>query len=183
MSIELVSFANLKSFMNLADAAITDYPALGVIRDSVTAAFENHTSRLFEEIERTQTIFIGRCVTSMISLSGVPVASVSTVTVTIGGDDESYTEDDDYEITSYGIRLFSELKNSKIVVVYTGGLSAVPMDIARAALLQTVHEFQSKDQIGAESVSTDGGTISHPPLGLLKEVRRILRQYIHPLGW
>ena len=74
------------------------------------------------------------------------------------------------------------LTNAKVVIVYTGGITIVPDAMARAALLQTAYEFQSKDQIGAESVTTDGGSVSRPALGLLKEVKRNLEKYKHPLN-
>jgi len=183
MAIELVSYSDLKSLLNLTDSAITDYPALGVIRESVTSAFETYTGRLLESKARTVTVYIGPSPTAIIKLDAVPISAVASVTVTILGDSESYTENDDYEITAYGIKLLSKVRNCSIAITYTGGMSTVPDSVARAALLQTAYEFQSKDQIGSESVSTDGGTITRPALGLLKEVRRLLDPNKHPLRW
>jgi hypothetical protein len=51
----------------------------------------------------------------------------------------------------------------------------------RAALLQVAHEFQRKERIGSDSISTEGGTVTYPQLGLLAEVKKRLNQYIHPL--
>jgi len=182
MSIELVSYANLKNLLDLEESAITDYPALNVLRDSVTAAFEAYTGRLFESKERTDTLYIDTA-TQMIKLDAIPISSVGSLTVTISETTETYTEHDDYEITGYGLRLLSSVENCSIAITYTGGISTVPDTLARAALLQVAYEFQSKDQIGSESVSTEGGTITRPPLGLLKEVKRLLDQNMHPLRW
>jgi len=181
MAIELVSYASLKALLTLEDALITDYPALNLIRTSVTSAIEEYLDRSLEEIERTETVYIGGFATKMIRLPGIPVASVSSVTVTIAGESETYDENEEFEITEYGIRLLVALSNAKVVIVYTGGISVVPGVIERAALLQTAYEFQSKDQIGAESVTTSGGSVSRPALGLLKEVKRMLNNEKHPL--
>jgi len=180
MAIELVSYADLKSLLDLEEALITSYPALGVIRESVTSAFESFTGRLFESKERTDTIYISNP-TQMIALPAIPVASVSSLVVTFYETSETYTEHGGYEITRYGVKLTSSVQNCKIVITYTGGISTVPDNLERAALLQTAYEFQSKDQIGAESVTTEGGSVNRPALGLLKEVQRLLKPLVHPL--
>lgn len=181
MAIELVSYADLKAFLDLTEAAITDYPALNIIRTSVTSAIEEYLDRFLESIERTETIYIGRYKTNMLGLPAIPIASISSITVTIGSDAETYTEHEEYEITHYGIKLLVSLTNAKVVIVYTGGIAVVPGVINRAALLQTVYEFQAKEHVGAESVSNTGGSVSRPALGLLKEVRRMLENEKHPL--
>jgi len=181
MAIELVTYSALKALLGLEDAAITEYPALEILRPSVTSAIEEYLSRLLESTERTETIYIGSRKRSMISLPAIPVTAVSSVTVTIIGESETYDENEEYEITEYGIQLAVSLSKAKIVIVYTGGISVVPDAMARAALMQTAYEFQAKDQIGASSVSTAGGSVQRPELGLLKEVKRMLNQYKHPL--
>lgn len=182
MAIELVSYADLKNLLELDQAAISDYPALNVLRDSVTSAFEVYTGRLFTSEARTKTIYIDSP-TQMLSLEGIPVASVSSLTVTVSETTETYTEHDDYEIRAYGLKLLSSVQDCTVAITYTGGLSATTDSLSRAALLQVAYEFQAKDQIGADSVSTEGGTISRPALGLLKEVKRLLNLSMHPLRW
>lgn len=181
MAIELVSYADLKALLDLRETTINDYPSLDLLRTSVTSAIENFLSRSLESIERTETNYIGAFKRSGIMLPAIPVSTISTVTITEAGVSTEYTENSDYEITEYGIRLFVSHRNVKIVVVYTGGITTVPGEINRAALLQTAYEFQSKDHIGAESVSTEGGNVNRPQLGLLKEVQRMLVNHQHPL--
>lgn len=182
MAIELVTYASLKDLMTLQEEEITDYPALSVIRTSVTSAIGEYLDRLLESKERTETVYVGSFKRYMIRLSAVPVTSISSVTVTIGTDSDTYGEHSEYEITEYGIKLLGSINNAKIVIVYIGGIVTVPDAIARAALLQTAYEFQAKDHIGAESVTTEGGNVNRPALGLLKEVKRLLNKYIHPLA-
>lgn len=182
MAIELVSYADIAALLGLEGADIAAYPALGVINLSVIAGIEEFLGRELEEIERTENLFINASPTKMIGLVGLPVSAVSSVIVTMDNDTDTIGEDD-YIITEYGIRLNSRISHAKISVTYTGGLSTVPGGIERAALLQTSYEFQSKDQIGAESVSTDGGYVSRPSLGLLAEVKRVLKSEMHPLRW
>lgn len=182
MAIELVSYTDLERLLDLGGGVISEYPALAVIRDGVVSAIEEYLGRSLEKIEYTETSFQGNVPSKMIKLDAIPVASVSSVTLTYAGDDTVLTSND-YEITGYGLRLYAKVQNCKIVVVYTGGWESadVPAAVSRAALLQTAYEFQSKEQIGAESVSTEGGSVSRPALGLIKEVKRMLNRYKHPL--
>jgi len=182
MSIELVSYADLKALLNLSESLITDYPALNLLRESVTAAIEGYLGRELESKSRSVIIYAPNVATQMIHLKAVPVASVSALTVTIGGNAEEYNAND-YEIKNYGVRLYGKVSNAKIAITYTGGISTVPDAINRAALMQTAYEFQSKEHIGAESVSTEGGFVSRPALGLLNEVKRMLNSERHPLRW
>ncbi len=180
MTIKLVKYADLKSLLGLDKDSIGDYPALDVIRDGVVYAIEEELGRELEKATRTETKFIGIPSSQMISLPGIPVISVSSLIVTQREIETTYASSD-YEITDYGIKLGSKISNSKIVITYSGGISDVPTVINRAALLQTAYEWQSKDQIGAISVSTEGGMVQKPALGLLKEVKRMLRSQKHPL--
>jgi len=182
MTIELVTYADLKALLGLTQSLITGYPALGVIRDSVVYAIEDYIGRKLEKDDRTETIYIGVTPSQMISLPAIPVVTVATVTVTQGQTDTVYASTD-YDIEEYGIKLAGRVSNAKVVVVYNGGLevAAIPTSITRAALLQTAYEWQAKDQIGATSTSTEGGSVQRPELGLLKEVKRLLNKHKHPL--
>lgn len=181
MSIELVSYSDLQDLLDLEGTVITDYPSLSVIRESVTFAIEEYLGRQLESKSRTDTLYVENLPTSMIYLPAIPVSSVTSLVVTWSDDTETYTEHNDYEITGYGLKFYSGVSNVSIAITYTGGISTVPDAIERAALLQTAYEFQAKDQIGAESVTTEGGYVSRPALGLLPEVKRMLNRYKHPL--
>ncbi len=183
MAIELVTFAQLDNILGLEGTVIADYPGLEEIQTSVTSAIEEFIGRDLEQIERTETVFINGSPTQMISLRGLPVGSIDTVTMASSSGEISCDEWNDYEVTEYGIRLFAATRRAKLTIVYTGGIATVPSAINRAALIQTVYEFQNKEHIGAESVSTDGGFVSTPSLQLLGEVKRVLAHSIHPLGW
>ena len=180
MTIELVTYATLKAFLELDKEAITDYPALEIIRDDVTDAIEEYIGRLLEQIERTETKFVGATPSQMIYLPGIPIITIGSVNITQAQVVTTITSSD-YEITDYGIKLDSKIKNSKIVIVYTGGELTSTRKITRAALRQIIYEWQSKDQMGALSTSTEGGFVSRPELGLLKEVQRMLNSSKHPL--
>lgn len=182
MAIELVTFKKIKDLLGLEGTVMAEYPALDVIRAGVTSAIEEYLGRMLEQAEYTETKYIGCVATRMISLEAIPIVSVSSVTMTCYGEDTTLTSSD-YRITDYGIELYVNISNCNLTVVYTGGWedSDVPAAVARAALIQTSYEFQSKEQIGAESVTTEGGSVSRPALGLLKEVRRMLNRHKHPL--
>ena len=183
MAWELTSFDDLKAFLGLTDAAITDYPALGIIKPSVEYAIESYLGRELQKIERTETFYVSGP-TKMLSLKALPIDSISSLSITMLDESETL-ESGDYVITKYGLKLLFDLEDAKVVITYTGGIGTdyanVPGDIIRAATLQTSFEFQTKSQVGAETVSTEGGTVSRPELGLLKEVKRMLWSYLHPL--
>ena len=183
MALVLVTFADLKKLLDLGNAAITDYPALEVINDTMIPAFEQYLGRKLNSEARTDTQYVNGFPIAQLYLPAIPVAAVASVTVTTMGVAESWTENEQYEIVNYGLRLLVPVRNQKIVTVYTGGLSAVTEEPAlnRAALYQIGYEFQSKDWIGSESVSSEGGNVSRPELGLLKETKRMLSSSMHPL--
>lgn len=177
MAIELVTFATLKSHLDLKQSLIADYPALGVIRDSVYQAIERYLKRTLEEATGAETYNVGSSPRKLIPLSRLPVSSVASVTV----DGDVVT---DYYSMPGGIRLYDAVADVVVVVTYTGGYadaSTVPGGILRAALLQTVHEYQRRTNIGATSTTTQGGTVINPELALLKAVREELNPYRHPL--
>jgi len=189
MAWELVSFASLKALLGLEDSLVTDYPALNILKPSVEAAIESYLGRQLESAERTETFYITGP-SNIIPLKAIPVTAVSSLEITMLNETETYSTGD-YYFTEYGLTLdapiydgyksFTNLNDAKIAITYTGGLSAVPSDIERAALLQTAYEFLGKDQIGATSVTTEGGTVNRPALNLLPVVKDLLNPYKHPL--
>jgi hypothetical protein len=183
MTIELVSYADLKSLLDLEETAITSYPSLSVIRDGVVSAIETYIGRDLESGDYETTLFL-TSKTAQLKLNALPIESVDSVVVTQYGEDTTL-DSDNYMILGYGLHLHYPVGQCKVVVNYTGGYDAadVPAPIKRAALIQTAYEFQSKDQIGASSVTTEGGSVQRPALGLLKEVKRMLDRYKHPLSW
>lgn len=173
MAIELISFADLKSFLGLEKSLIADYPALSVIRDSVTSAIETFISRELESKSRTEIIDVIE--TTFIGLKALPIASVTSV---VNEDSEAL----EYNIKNFGIEL-DAIYSGRLTVVYTGGYATAPDAIKRAALYQTAYEWQAKDQVGATYVTTEGGQTTRPQLELLKEVKRTLMGFKHPLSW
>lgn len=178
---ELVSFADLKALLGLEDSLLTDYPALAVLKPSVESAIENYLGRYLESSERSAVFYITGP-TFMIPLQAVPVTAVSSLVVTMLGEEQTYDGDaNEFIITQYGLKSLYNLQDALVTITYTGGLSSVPANIERAALLQTSYEFLAKDQIGAEVVSTEGGSITRPALNLLPVVKDLLNRDIHSL--
>lgn len=182
MSFELIPFADIKSLLGLDGATIASYPDLAIIIRRVQSAFQEFTGRQFEQMERTEEIFVGGTPEKMFSLPGIPIVSVSSFTAESANWGTETLTGSDYDITKYGLKTMFALQNCKVTIVYTGGLASVTDALKDAALYQAAYEFQSKDQIGATSVSTEGGSVYRPELGLLKETVRMLQSSIHPLN-
>ncbi|MDY0071822.1 MAG: hypothetical protein RBR77_04150 [Thauera sp.] len=165
----LIDFDEMAAIMGLEKTDISDYPALEALQRSVYAALEEHTGRTFERGEYSESVYVDG---HIVSLPALPVVSVKTVQSAAGVDLP-------FEIMPDGIRLRG-WHRGYVSVTYTGGFDRAPENLRRAALLQTMHEFQRKDHIGAESVSTDGGFARWPQLKLLDEVKACVSRLVHP---
>lgn len=185
MAFELTTFADIKALADLSKSLITDYPSIGVLKPAVEGAIIDYCQAEFDATvsPRTETFFTGSTPTAMIPFRALPVGTITSVTVTTLGEDTSLTENTDYEVTAYGIRTFTNYQNAKFTLVYVGGYAegSVPAGLSSAALIQTAYEYQNHNHIGAETVSTEGGTVRRPALQLLPEVVRRLQPYVHPL--
>jgi hypothetical protein len=166
----LVKFSDLKWMLSLEGESIDTYPSLKVLQDSVYAAIESYTGRFLERDTYTEEVQMnGR----LLPLRALPIVALTSIThdgavVDVAG----CTRD------SFGVSLPYPARGL-ISAVYTGGLEEAPIEIRRAALLQTLHEWQRRDNIGATNVSTEGGMTTWPELTLLKEVRRMLDPFVH----
>lgn len=169
---ELVTFEQLSAILGLSKTE-DDYDDLEIIKESVADMFEDYTHRKFDEDTYSESFYTGPINTAMVPLDAIPIDSVSSVLI----DDIETTA---YKIMPYGIELSSKVTDAKIDVTYTGGIETVPGNLNRAALLQTVYEYQNKHSIGIEVVSTEGGSVVKPELGMLKEVKSLLNSLIHP---
>jgi len=179
MSFELLPFESIKDLLNLDGDAISDYPALAIIKLSVEAAIEEELGRSLELKARTETILIGES-RNYVDLVGIPIASVSSVVVTyLDGSTQTLTSTE-YRIASGGVYLLASVENVTVTVTYSGGLSEPTEAMIRSALLQVAYEYQNKENIGASSVSTDGGSVSIPALNLLPVVKNLLDGFKHP---
>lgn len=181
MAFELVPFSDIKALLGLDKDAISDYPALNIINLRLLSSFQEETGRIFEEDQYEEIIFTNNTPTVMVPLKALPISSVTSVEITSNIAGDTSLGSSDYEITEYGLKLLTKISNSKITVVYDGGLEEATSQISAAALYQLAYEFQSKEQIGATSFSSEGGTVNRPDLGLLKETKRMLNSSIHPL--
>lgn len=158
--------------LDLTKESIDDYPSLKLLVSSVYAAIETYLGRTLELESYTETIEIQN---RLVPLKAFPLVTLTSVTV----------EGDTTNIASsctkkYGHILLPSEVAANVTITYTGGFEEAPEAIKRAALLQTLHEWQRKDHIGAQNVINDGGSVNWPELGLLKEVKRMLDEFVHP---
>jgi len=181
MSLDLVNFADIKAWMNLAGASATEYPKLRPIMDNVSAEIESHLSRELELTTRSDSFSAPPVPVQMFPLKGLPVTA-STVTVTVDG---TAITSDEYSVKPYGVYTLSPVVDVPVVISYTGGAAttatSLHKEIKAAALLQTVHEFKRVDNPGALNVSNEGGSVSYPQVVLLDSVLKMLSKHRHPL--
>lgn len=122
-----------------------------------------------------------------------PIATGSTVTVkTYDGVTlkDTYTNDDDeLAVINSDVDGIIELSEAvtpnamdlehNVEITYTGGWTTIPGDVVAAAVMQMRVDRQRMDrgQVGIESLSQDGQSVSYDSSGLVKEVRDALMPY------
>ena len=176
--------SNIESLIARADALIAGY--IGLPSPTVGG---NPTLE-----DSTHTIYLDGPGTQNLRLPFLPVVSITSIH---DSDERDYGTLDlvaasDYDL--YGdeglVRLkddsahgtFSDIKRA-IKVVAVIGWTSIPEDIKHAAGLQVAYWFKNRDHIGYTSVNQGGGTIQIQQMGLLPEVRQMLRPYRQPSTW
>ena len=127
----------------------------------------------------------------------LPFFPVQSITTLHDSDDRSYGSADlvpasDYELfgneglirlkDESGHGAFSTVRRA-IKVVAVVGFTSVPDSIKHAVGLQCAYWFKNRDHIGYTSVNQAGGTIQIQQMGLLPEVRQMLRPFRQPSTW
>lgn len=179
----IAPFADVKALLRLALTQYSDYPALQILEQRIIAVFSAHLGRDLSRAVRTETHHVARVPASFFPLRALPILSISSITLTEALSSSPLVLDTSlYQIMPYGIRISGVTSNSTLTVVYDGGYedATIPGDLIKAAVLQIVHEYNRLPHVGATEVTSDGGTIRYPELGLLEEVRRLLAPYRHP---
>lgn len=174
MATLLLDYDAIKGVLHLEQEDYADYPALETQATIVQARVEDYLQRALPYGEYTERYRIRRA-TQNVPLRAIPIYSVTTIAL----DDVPYTGD--YDLDTFGLRLWDKESYGVFSVTYKGGFGspgdAVPDWVTRALLLQTAYEYQNSDHIGADYVTTEGGTVGRPALGLLKEVQQTLNPH------
>ena len=180
MSIMLVSTEDAKLFLGLKTEDEHD-DLIELIIEQVSARIETYLNRELKAEERTKYFDAGK---DSYSLPAYPVDTGETFTV--NHDDVELTIDEDYYLhDEIGVVEFplgtGEYKVRSIDVTCTGGYTegsgvlAVPDDLKRACLMQTVYDFRRRNDLGLSSVSMPDGSVSiYQPARFLSEVEAIL---------
>ncbi len=181
----LATFDQVKSFLELKKAAITDYPTLSILLPLLQGVFEKNCSREFDLKERTKTFRVsdddGQ---SSFWLKATPIVSVSSITV----DGDAQTLTDDYLIFDEYIELVSDaVKGSTVVIVYIGGLvdqtddttlvDTIPADLNLAMIQQVAYQYQNRSKLAATKISLDTNSTTVPGLVLLPYTKQTLEDY------
>jgi len=187
---ELVTFDELKTRLKLKEyPLLSDYPDLESIKTSVEQAIKSYLSS-----EICYGTYVERVTTSvyasnLISLHGLPIKSLTSISAIAGSYQSDLDVSEVEDVSNFSVRygwLESkiEIPSLQIDVTYIGGFETIPDALHRAALVQTMWEYQTKHDLGSTKKSTVGvqGTtsIDRPEFGLLTEVKRLLSDYINP---
>ena len=182
----IVTFADIKKFLDLTDSAITDYPGLEGILDSMQPEFEEFCSRLFDIEERTETERVSDIDKVIFPVFGVPIDTVAEVLVNA----VALVVSDDFTIFDTYIELEEPLEKGDLLSIrYTGGiidntdapslLATLPKELNFAAVRQISFEYQNRERIGVTQTTLDDDTQKIPETDLLNYTIRILNQFIN----
>ena len=163
---------DLKPFLDLDSDTIDEVTGLSGIADSAHSAIETYIGRLVSSSLSTRTDTGNEMSkTRFLFLEYFPISSVTSVTI-----DGTEVDSSSYVVRPFGIELKTGTTSGvDWTVVYEAGYDGtVDPQLIRAELLQVSYEYQSKDNVGASSVSNEGGSVQRPAIGLLSEVKRIL---------
>jgi hypothetical protein len=187
--LSLCELASVKQRLNIDDTSRDTI--LGELIVSVSRSIEQWCNRDFYLEERTQEYSTASS-TGPITLRAYPVASISSVKNTTSWDWANATalESDAYRASSDSGVLYFKGAIARgplsLQVVYTGGLATSAADVAStypdlaaAAEMQVVEEFQRRDSQGAVTytLSEGGGAGQQQALKLLPSVREKLAPY------
>lgn len=169
--LKLVKFEDIAAVLGLEKTGFDDYPGMKQLVALVYSAIESYTMRTLELGQQTEEV---QCDGYLVALRALPIESITSVSVDgVAVDATACVRRAD------GIKLPGPA-SGLVSVVYRGGLGSAPDQLKRAALMQVLHEWARKDQLGARSTSSEGGFISWPEVMLLEEARRVLNQFVHP---
>lgn len=169
----IVDFADLKTMLGLTKDSFADYPDLELIADQVHDALEEFTGRKLDVVGSKKETGITIGLEQFISLTNLPLVSLSSVVI----DGDTLTEDD-YEISNYGLKLAVKRKGDW-AVNSKGGFKPIPGVVYRAELSQIVYEYQNKNNLAAKSFTNDGGSVSLPGFVILNQVKDMLNSFTH----
>lgn len=163
-----------------------------LLQTMIYSRLEVETGRKFEDLGETVVTF-KRPDSVYLPLPALPVfeAAVTLIEYTDGAATETeLVENKDFYVTTHGVTLDHVVSNADYEVTYTGGFEAdtadvliLPQDavgLKRAALLQLIHEYNTRQKPGVETIETALGSITSGGLVLLKEVVSLCKFYRHP---
>lgn len=169
----ILDFDDLKILLGLDGASFADYPSLERTADSVHDALENFTGRKLDSISKVTESGILPMATREINLKNLPITEVSSVELP---NTELTLDITKVAINNYGITL-PFVYIGAWTVITKGGFKNIPGDVYRAEEEQTIYEYQNLNNLGAESFTNDGGSVSNPGLVLLPQVKQLLAPY------
>lgn len=176
---EIITFDELKTRLKLSQPNLSDYPELESIKSSVEYAIKSYVDREFclgTYVEQVDSSYIAG---NLLPLRAIPIIELKSIQVLSG--DSGYSDISNYTVGFAWLKSLTTLPELQLKITYDGGLEEMPDALKRACLLQTLFEFQSKNEVAAIRLKQpSGGEIERPPLGLLDEVKRLLTDYVHP---
>ena len=172
----------------------SDNTTLELLQDLIYTRLEAATGRLFESSERVVTY--KRPSHTYLPLVALPVASASVARVEYDSQgiatNTTLTANYHYYVEAHGVVLtdVGYKNNSDYAITYTGGYTVDSSDLLvltgndamlkRAALLQLVHEFNTRTKPGVETMETAIGSVTSGGLVLIKEVMSMCQYLRHP---
>lgn len=184
MSIQLITVAELKSFIDKSDS--NDDTLLTSIIQYVSKEFEVYCNRFFKKDQRSKYYDAGN---RFFNLTAWPIDSTTTFTVTYDSDVQTINDDyfvwyDEGVVEFYETPTRSEPK--QVYITWTGGYTetssvlAVPDDLKFACVMQCAFVYARRRTLGLSGINSPDGRIQVlSTANLLPDVIKILNRYKH----
>jgi len=186
---DLVTIEKVKKAMDKSDTMHDSM--IQLIVSSYKAVFENFCNRQFDKISRVKRFNGGR---TKYYLNAIPLDPLISPVVLVAGvlqvKDLDYWVDEQSGLIEFGTEV-SYTEPLEVSITYTGGYDlvtdsddedfgtlAVPYSIKMACVLQSVHTFRRRNDLGLSFSSMPNGQLAvNTALGLLPIVDKALRPY------
>jgi hypothetical protein len=177
----MLNFNTVDAFLKLSDhnnpnagSSFDDFPEIKIMVNELQYAFEEFCYRKIATVDLIKETFYITNGDSFLALDALPIKKVNEVKI-----DGKILSPSVIKTSGGGIYIPKNNTNQdqRVDVKYFGGFEEMPPAILRAARIQMIYEYERRNYLGAQSVSSEGTTVSYPEFGLLKEVKRLLQNY------
>jgi hypothetical protein len=180
----LITLENIRDYLHLPDAQVTNDQLLCDLIDGVSEHFNSYLDRVLVSATYTDALIDGTG-SKFLYVPNYPVTTITSITETdcmeistlVASTAYSIDGDSPWIVRDHGFWPYG-IKNIKIT--YVAGYSTIPHDVQMACTKQVAYEFKQSNQglLGVSAVTYPDGSINKIAVGeFLEDVKAVLGRY------